>query len=149
MAQTAERNGFRILVADPIAEAGVATLRRAGEVDVRTGLPAEELVRIIPDYDAMVVRSETKVTEPMFQAAANLKVVARAGVGVDNIDVPAATRHGVVVVNSPEGNTIAAAEHTVAMLLSLSRKIPGAAASLKSGEWKRSKFTGVEIQGKT
>jgi D-3-phosphoglycerate dehydrogenase len=139
---------FRVLVADPIAEAGIDRLRQVAQVDVRTGQPADELVRIIPEYDAMVVRSETKVTEAMFQAGKRLKAVARAGVGVDNIDVPAATRAGVVVVNSPEGNTIAAAEHTVAMLLALSRNIPDAVGSLRSGEWKRSKFVGVEVYNK-
>lgn len=139
----------RVLVADPVAEAGVARLREGAEVEVRTGHSPEELVAAIPAYDALVVRSETRVTEAVFAAGARLKVVARAGVGVDNIDVAAATRHGVVVVNSPEGNTIAAAEHTVALLLALARRIPAAAASLAGGEWKRSRFVGVEVYGKT
>src|SRR5438876_10917832 len=100
-------------------------------------------------YDALVVRSETQVTESIISAGRRLKVIGRAGVGVDNIDVPAATRHGVVVVNSPEGNTIAAAEHTIALLFSMARKIPEAVASLRGGEWKRSQFVGIEIFNKT
>ncbi|MCC2668286.1 MAG: D-3-phosphoglycerate dehydrogenase [Armatimonadetes bacterium] len=138
----------RILVADPVAKEGIERLKQAGEVDVITGQTQDQLVACIGDYDAMVVRSETKVTEPIFAAAKRLKVVARAGVGVDNIDVTAATRYGVVVVNSPEGNTIAAAEHSIAMLLAMSRKIPAAAASLGRGEWKRSQFVGVEVYNK-
>lgn len=139
----------RVLVADPISQAGVHRLSQGAEVDVLTGLPPEELIARIPEYDALVVRSETQVTEAVLEAGKRLKVVARAGVGVDNIDVPAATRNGVVVVNSPEGNTIAAAEHSIAMLLSLSRRIPAAAASLAAGEWKRSRFVGVEVYNKT
>src|SRR4051812_25621352 len=114
----------RVLVADPIAAAGVERLRQGAEVDVLTGMSPEQLAERIPAYDALVVRSETRVTEPILAAGRRLKIVARAGVGVDNIDVPAATRHGIIVVNSPEGNTVAAAEHTIALLLSMSRKIP-------------------------
>src|SRR3954470_4741655 len=135
---------YRVLVADPVAEAGVERLRQGAQVDVATGLSREQLVEQIGAYDALVVRSETRVTEEVLTAGKRLKVVARAGVGVDNIDVPAATRCGVIVVNSPEGNTIAAAEHTVAMLLAMSRKIPDAVQSLRGGEWKRSQFVGVE-----
>jgi D-3-phosphoglycerate dehydrogenase len=138
----------RILVADKIAAEGVARLEQAAEVDVATGLSPEQLFEKIPAYDALVVRSETQVTERIIAAGRRLKVIGRAGVGVDNIDVPAATRHGVVVVNSPEGNTIAAAEHTMAMLLALSRKIPEATASLRGGQWQRSRFVGVEIYNK-
>ena len=152
MEELATENGaaaaFRVLVSDPVSQAGVEFLRRGAEVDVATGLAPEELVARIGEYDALVVRSETRVTQAVLEAGKRLRIVARAGVGVDNIDVPAATRCGVIVVNSPEGNTIAAAEHTVAMLLSLSRKIPGAAASLKSGEWKRGRFVGVEVYNK-
>lgn len=144
--QTAQ---FRVLVADKISDEGVKRLKTVAEVDVLTGLKEDELVERIPVYDAMVVRSETRVTAPILQAGKRLKVVARAGVGVDNIDVNAATASGVVVVNSPEGNTIAAAEHSIAMLLSMSRKIPAAAASLSQREWKRSKFVGVEVYNKT
>jgi D-3-phosphoglycerate dehydrogenase len=155
------RNGFftvgvegmaagRVLVSDPVAEEGVAILRRGGlEVDVRTGLSKEELVAIIGDYDGLAVRSETKVTAEVLDAAKNLKIIGRAGVGVDNIDVERATQKGVLVVNSPEGNTIAAAELTVTLLLALSRNVPTAAASMKAGEWKRSKFVGVEVYNKT
>jgi D-3-phosphoglycerate dehydrogenase len=148
MEQTLNAEPHRILVADPIAEAGIELLRRGGEVDVVKGLSPEQLAEKIAPYDALVVRSESRVTEHVLEAGKRLKVVARAGVGVDNIDVPAATRLGVVVVNSPEGNTMAAAEHTVAMLLALSRRIPDAVASLRSGEWKRSQFVGVEIYNK-
>src|SRR5690349_7061377 len=123
---TADTDAPRILVADPLSPAGVERLRRGGEVDGLTGLPADQLVERIGNYDALVVRSETRVTAAVLEAGTRLKVVARAGVGVDNIDVPVVTRHGVIVVNSPEGNTIAAAEHTVAMLLAMSRKIPAA-----------------------
>ena len=111
----------RVLVADPIDEEGIALLREHAEVDVRLKLGEDELVRLIPDYDALVVRSETQVTARVLEAGARLKVVGRAGVGIDNIQVDAATRHGIVVVNAPTGNTIAAAEHTIAMLLALAR----------------------------
>lgn len=144
-----ETSPYRVLVADKIAEAGVDRLRQRAHVDVHTGEPPEELIRRIPEYDALVVRSETQVTAAVLDAGRRLRVVARAGVGVDNIDVPAATQHGVIVVNSPEGNTIAAAEHTVAMLLALSRKIPCAVASLRRGDWKRSAFIGVEVYNKS
>lgn len=140
----------KVLVSDPIAEDGIAILRRSGlEVDVRTGLPKEELISLIGQYDALAVRSETKVTADVLDAAANLKIIGRAGVGVDNIDVEKATQRGVIVVNSPEGNTIAAAELTVTLILALSRNVPAAAASMKAGEWKRSKFVGVEVYNKT
>ncbi len=139
----------RILVSDPIAEAGIEVLRQAGEVDVRTGLPKEELLRIIGEYDALVVRSETKVTADVIEAATRLRIIGRAGVGVDNIDVAAATQRGIIVVNSPEGNTIAAAELTVAMMLAMARNIPQADRSLRAGEWKRSKFVGTEVYRKT
>ncbi|HEX5479233.1 MAG TPA: NAD(P)-dependent oxidoreductase, partial [Dehalococcoidia bacterium] len=139
----------RILVADPIADDGVALLRREADVDVKTGMSREELIAAIGDYHALVVRSETKVTADVFDAAKQLQAVGRAGVGVDNIDLAAATERGVIVVNAPLGNTIANAEHTVALMLSLARHIPEANASLKSGEWKRSRFIGVELRGKT
>jgi|CXWL01.1.fsa_nt_gi D-3-phosphoglycerate dehydrogenase len=139
----------KILVADPIAQDGIDILQHEAQVDVRTGLSAEELVSIIGDYDALVVRSETKVTAAVFAAGKLLKAVGRAGVGVDNIDLAAATARGVIVVNAPLGNTIANAEHTIALMLALARHIPDANTSLKSGEWKRSKFVGVELRGKT
>jgi D-3-phosphoglycerate dehydrogenase len=140
----------KVLVSDPVAAEGVAILRRAGlEVDIRTGLNREELLEIIGGYDALAVRSETKVTADILDAATNLKIIGRAGVGVDNIDVERATQRGILVVNSPDGNTIAAAELTVALLLTLSRNIPQAHASMKAGEWKRSKYVGVEVYNKT
>ncbi len=140
---------LRILVADPIAPDGVDRLRAAGEVDVSTGLEPAELIRRIPAYDALVVRSETKVTAEVFAAAERLRVVGRAGVGVDNIDIEAATRHGVLVLNAPTGNTIAAAEHAIAMMLALARNIPAADASLRAGRWERSKLMGVELRDRT
>lgn len=139
----------RVLVSDPIAPEGIAILKKVADVDVKTGLPKEELASIIGQYDALAVRSETKVTADVIAAATNLKIIGRAGVGVDNIDVEAATKRGILVVNSPEGNTIAAAELTVAMLLGLARNIPQADASLRGGEWKRSKYVGAEVYNKT
>src|SRR3990172_953571 len=139
----------KILVADPIAQDGIDILKREAEVDVRTGLPPDELLRIIPEYHALVVRSETKVTAAVFAAGKQLQAVGRAGVGVDNIDLNAATQRGVIVVNAPLGNTISAAEHAIGLMLALARHIPEANASLKSGEWKGSKFVGVEVRGKT
>ncbi len=139
----------KVLVSDPIAEAGIARLREVAEVDVKTGLPPEELQSIIGEYDALAVRSETKVTRDVLDRAGRLKIIGRAGVGVDNIDVKVATEKGIVVVNSPEGNTIAAAELSVAMLLSLARKIPQADATLRAGRWDRKKFVGTEVYGKT
>jgi D-3-phosphoglycerate dehydrogenase / 2-oxoglutarate reductase len=139
----------RILVADPLAEDGLARLREAAVVDVRTKLPPAELIEAVRGADALVVRSETKVTEPVLEAGAALKVVGRAGVGVDNIDVATATRKGILVVNAPRGNIVAAAEHAVGLLLALARNIPQADASVRRGEWLRSKYVGVEIRGKT
>jgi D-3-phosphoglycerate dehydrogenase len=140
---------LKILVADPVSEQGVAILREEHDVDVRHKLPPGELIALIPGYDALVVRSETKVTKAVIDAATGLKVIGRAGVGVDNIDVDAATKKGIVVLNAPEGNTIAATEHTMAMMLSLARNIPQAHSSVKGGEWQRGKFVGVEMRGKT
>jgi len=139
----------RILVADPIAQDGIDILAREADVDVRTGMPLAELIERIGAYDALVVRSETKVTAEVFAAGKHLQAVGRAGVGVDNIDLNAATERGVVVVNAPLGNTISAAEHAVGLMLALARHIPEANASLKAGEWTRSKFIGVELRGKT
>jgi D-3-phosphoglycerate dehydrogenase len=137
-----------VLVADPIAAEGVERLREHLSVDENHRLEPAELVRLIGEYEALVIRSETRVTRDVLEAGKRLRVVARAGVGVDNVDVEAATRCGVIVINSPEGNTIAAAEHTVAMLLALSRKIPEAAASIRRGEWQRGRFLGVEVYNK-
>ncbi len=139
----------KVLVSDPIDQAGIDILSQVATVDVKTGLPAAELVEIIGDYDALMIRSGTRVTKEIIDAGANLKIIGRAGVGVDNVDVPAATRRGIVVVNSPEGNTIAAAEHALAMMLALSRHIPDANASVKRGEWDRKTFVGAEVYKKT
>lgn len=139
----------RILIADPIAPEGIQRLRAAGEVDVRTGLHEDTLISIIPEYSALVVRSETKVTRPVIEAGTKLAVIGRAGVGVDNIDLQAATERGIVVVNAPQGNTIAAAEHTIALLMALARHVPQADATLRNGKWNRKDFLGTEIRGKT
>ena len=139
----------RILVADPLAEDGLERLRRAGEVTVVSKLQEAELIQRIPEFDALVVRSETRVTESILAAGKRLRVVGRAGVGVDNIDVQAATRKGILVVNAPRGNIVAAAEHTIALLFAVARWVSQADASVKRGEWTRSKFLGTEIRGKT
>jgi len=138
----------RVLVSDPLAEEGLAILRAAVDVDVRTDLKEEDLIRILGDYDALLVRSGTDVNAKVIEAGRRLKFIGRAGVGVDNINVDAATRTGIIVANAPEGNTLAATEHTMAMMLSLARNIPQANASLKKKEWKRSKFMGVELNEK-
>jgi D-3-phosphoglycerate dehydrogenase len=139
----------KVLVSDPIDQVGIDLLAQVAQVDVRTDLSPAELVQVISEYDALMIRSGTRVTSEVIEAANQLKIIGRAGVGVDNVDVPAATRKGIVVVNSPEGNTIAAAEHTLAMMLSLSRFIPDANQSVKSGKWDRKSYTGVEVYKKT
>lgn len=139
----------RVLVADPIAAEGIDILHSFAEVDERFGLGADGLVTAIPQYDALVVRSETKVTADAISAGSKLRIIGRAGVGVDNIDVDAATHRGVVVVNSPTGNIVAAAEHTVALLLTMARRIPAANEAMRQGRWERSKFVGAEVRGKT
>ena len=142
-------NGYRVLVKEKIADAGVDLLRQHFDVDVRTDMPAEELPAAIGDYDAIVIRSATNVDADLIERADRLKVIGRAGIGVDNVDVPAATKRGIIVANAPESNIVAAAEHTIAMLLAQVRNIPQAHASLKSGKWERSKFGGVEVFEKT
>ncbi|PZC46894.1 MAG: D-3-phosphoglycerate dehydrogenase [Chloroflexi bacterium] len=139
----------RILVADSIAAEGIELLKELGEVDVRTGLSEDEICEVIGEYDALVVRSQTKVTARVLETGAKLQVVGRAGVGVDNIDLEAATRSGIAVVNAPTGNIVAAAEHTIALMMAAARRIPQAHASLTSGQWRRSEFTGIEIRKKT
>ncbi len=139
---------MRVLVSDPIAKNGLEYLQQHVDVDVKIGMKPEELLQLIPNYDALVVRSETKVTAQVIDACARLKAIGRAGVGVDNIDVPAATRRGIVVVNAPTGNNIAAAEHTVGMMLASARHIPQACAAVKAGLWQRSKYMGVELRNK-
>jgi len=139
----------KVLVSDPIDQVGIDILSQVAQVDVKTGLTPEQLVQIIPDYDALMIRSGTRVTAEIIEAGKQLKIIGRAGVGVDNVDVKSATRQGILVVNSPEGNTIAAAEHAIAMMLSLSRHIPAANQSVKEGKWERGKFLGVEVYKKT
>ena len=139
----------RILIADPVAPEGIELLRAIGEVEVKTGQAADALVASIENYDALVVRSETKVTRAILEAGTRLQVVGRAGVGVDNIDLEAATERGVIVVNAPQGNTIAAAEHTIALLMALARHIPQADASMRADKWDRKTYVGTEVRGKT
>jgi D-3-phosphoglycerate dehydrogenase len=140
---------MRILVVEALAAEGVALLRRHHDVDERLNLPREEIAAVLPDYDALVVRSQVKVDAELIAAGTRLVVIGRAGVGVDNVDLEAATRAGIVVVNAPTGNTIAAAELTLALLFGLARKTAAADASMRRGEWKRSQFTGMEVRGKT
>ena len=141
---------IKILVSDPLSEEGLKILKEVKEfqVDVKTSLKPEQLRDIIKDYDALLVRSATKVDKDIIDAAARLKVIGRAGVGLDNVDLDAATQKGIIVMNTPGGNTISTAEHAVSMILALSRNIPQASASTKKGEWKRSKFMGVELYAK-
>jgi D-3-phosphoglycerate dehydrogenase len=141
----------KILITDKIAREGVNLLREQlpdAQIDERPGLTPEQLKAIIGDYDALIVRSETQVTSTILEEATRLKIVGRAGVGVDNIDTEMATRRGIMVVNSPTGNIIAAAEHTIAMLMSLARHVPAANASMKAGKWEKSRFMGVEVRNK-
>jgi D-3-phosphoglycerate dehydrogenase len=140
---------LKVLVSDPIDQVGIDILSQVAKVDVQTDLTPEQLVKSIGEYDALMIRSGTRVTADVIEAGQKLKIIGRAGVGVDNVDVPAATRRGILVVNSPEGNTIAAAEHTLAMMMALSRHIADANQSMKAGRWDRKKFTGVEVYKKT
>jgi D-3-phosphoglycerate dehydrogenase len=140
---------MKVLVADPIAEEGIKFLAEHVQVDVKLELKPEQLKEIIGDYDALIVRSETKVSADIIARGEKLKVIGRAGIGIDNIDVGAATKKGIVVVNAPTGNTISAAEHTVGLMLALARNIPKANAQLKSGIWQRSKLVGTELRNKT
>ncbi len=140
---------YKVLITDPVSEEGIEILRQEAQVDVKANLKPEEIIDIIGDYEALVVRSQTRVTAAIIEAGKKLQVIARAGVGIDNVDVEAATRCGIVVVNAPTGNTVSAAEHTIALLLASVRNIPQANASLKSGQWKRNEFMGTELRGKT
>lgn len=142
---------MKILISDPLSEEGIKILKDVKEfqVDVNAGLKPEDLKKIIKDYDAIIVRSATKLTKDLIDAATNLKVIGRAGVGLDNVDLEAATKRGIIAMNTPAGNTISTAEHTMSLILALSRNIPEASQSTKQGEWKRSKFMGVELYGKT
>jgi len=143
---------LKILITDRIAQEGIDLLRSElpeAQIDQRTGLRAEQLREAIGDYTALIVRSETQVTGDILEAARQLKIVGRAGVGVDNIDTETATRLGVMVVNSPTGNIVAAAEHTIAMLMALARHVPSANSSIKAGKWEKSRFLGVEVRNRT
>jgi D-3-phosphoglycerate dehydrogenase len=140
---------MKVLVADPLSKEGIEIMKTVAEVDVKTGLKAEELIPIIGNYEGLVVRSQTQVTAPIIEAGKKLIIIGRAGVGVDNIDLEAASRRGIIVVNAPTGNTISAAEHAIALMLALARHIPNANQALKAGKWERSKFTGTEVRGKT
>src|SRR6478672_12000519 len=140
----------RVLVAEPLAERGLEAMRAAGlDVDVQTGLSETELLDAIKGVHALVIRSATQVTAEVLEAAADLVVVGRAGIGLDNVDVAEATRRGVMVVNAPQSNILSAAEHTMALLLAQARNVPQANADLKTGAWNRSKWEGVELHGKT
>ena len=140
----------RVLITEPLAEAGIAQLRDAGhEVDERIGLSGDELLDAVKGAQALIVRSATKVTAEVLDAGTDLVIVGRAGAGVDNVDVVAATKRGVIVANAPGSNAVSTAEHTMALLLSLARNVPQASAALKSGRWEKLKWAGVELQGKT
>ncbi len=143
-----EESTPRILVAEAIAEDAIEILKTGGQVDIRKGLPPGELKAILGEYDALVVRSQTKVTADVLSSPGRLRIIGRPGVGVDNIDVEAASKHGIVVVNSPLGNSVSTAEHTIALMLSLVRQIPRAHGDLKGGTWNRS-LKGIEVRGKT
>jgi D-3-phosphoglycerate dehydrogenase len=140
---------FKILVTDGLDESGLSVLRAAGEVDERTGLSADELLQAIPGYDALIVRGRTKVTAAVVEAGTRLKVIGRAGVGVDNIDLEAARGKNITVVNAPMSTTLAVAELTFGLLLALAREIPRADAGMKQGQWLKKELEGVELNGKT
>jgi len=140
---------MKVLVSDSLSKEGLEILEKSGlEVVYKPGLPHEELLEIIPEFHGLVIRSGTKVTREVIERAKNLKVIGRAGTGLDNVDIPAANEKGIVVMNVPGGNTLSAAEHTLALLFALARKVPQAVASLKSGKWEKKKFMGVELNGK-
>ena len=139
----------RVLISDKMSELALETFRSWGlEADYAPGLSAEELSERIAGYDGLAIRSATQVTADVMRAASGLKVVGRAGIGVDNVDVPAATQQGIVVMNTPGGNAITTAEHALALLFSLVRKIPAANASTQAGKWEKSRFMGTELTGK-
>jgi len=142
---------FKVLVSDPISDQGIQLLYDAEDIEVvkQPGLSEDELIAVIGEYDALLVRSQTRVTEKIMDAAGKLKVIGRAGVGVDNIDLEAATKRGIIVINAPDGNTIATCEHTFAMMMAVARSIPQAYKKTVSGEWDRKTFVGVELRGKT
>ncbi len=140
----------KVLIADKLSPAAVAIFKMRGvEADVKTGLPKEELLKIVDQYDGIAIRSATKITADVIKAAKKLKVVGRAGIGVDNVDIPAATAAGVIVMNTPFGNSITTAEHAIALMMALARDIPAANASTHAGKWEKNRFMGTELYGKT
>lgn len=139
---------MKVLITEPIADAGVEQLKQDFEVDVKTDLSPEQLKECISEYDALIIRSATQVDGEVISKAGKLKIIGRAGIGLDNVDVEAATKKGIIVANAPQSNIVSAAEHTIALLLTQCRNIPQANVSLKSGEWKRAKFEGAEVAGK-
>jgi D-3-phosphoglycerate dehydrogenase / 2-oxoglutarate reductase len=142
---------FRVLLSDTLAPQGLEVLQRYPQIqfDIKTGLKPAELAEIIGPYHALLIRSSTKVTREVVEHATSLKVIGRAGVGIDNVDLEPATRRGIVVMNSPTGNSVTTGEHAISMMMALARHIPAASASVKSGKWERGKFTGAEICNKT
>ena len=140
---------MKVLVADPLAPEGMESLKAKTDVDVKLGLKPDELKAIIGNYDALIVRSETQVTADVIKCGTRLQIIARAGVGLDNVDINAATQQGIMVVNAPTGNTVAAAEHTIALMMAMARNIPQACAQLKAGKWNRKEYVGVELRNKT
>jgi D-3-phosphoglycerate dehydrogenase / 2-oxoglutarate reductase len=140
---------LKVLITEKLADPGVELLKEEFEVDVLLGLSPEELLERIGEYDGLIIRSATRVTAEIIERAENLKAIGRAGIGIDNIDIEAATKRGVLVANAPESNTVAAAEHTLGLMLAAARRIPAADSSLREGEWKRSAFKGVEVSEKT
>jgi len=139
---------YNILVSDGLDERGQSILRASAKLDLRDKVPAEELLKIIPDYDALIVRGQTRVTAAVIEAASQLKVIGRAGVGVDNIDLESAKKHNITVVNTPTSTTVAVAELSLGLLLALAREIPRADATMKQGQWNKKEFEGVELYGK-
>src|SRR3954452_1104062 len=140
----------RVLIADQLSPAALAIFRERGiDAEVKPGLATSELLQILADYDGIAVRSATKITADVINAAKNLKVVGRAGIGVDNIDVSAATAAGVIVMNTPHGNSITTAEHAIALMMALARELPAANASTHAGKWEKNRFLGSELTGKT
>ena len=140
---------FNILITDGLDQSGQSILRANAQVDDRSGISAEDLLKVISDYDALIVRGRTKVTAPLMDAASRLKVIGRAGVGVDNIDLEAAKKHNIIVVNAPMSTSLAVAELTFGLLLALAREIPRADAGMKAGQWLKKELEGVELNGKT
>ena len=140
----------RVLIADSLSPAAVEIFRQRGvDADVKVGLTKDELIAVIGDYDGLAVRSATKATKEVIAAATRLKVIGRAGIGVDNVDIPAATGAGIVVMNTPFGNSITTAEHAIALMFALARQLPAADVSTQAGKWEKNRFMGVELYAKT